>query len=175
MHWSHLPYYALYEHWAHLGSLQSYRTIVNLYCYGIIGTPASTCGGGGKSFDPPRMPTPSSLQTTMPEEPFHPKSCLTIHTTILVNFKHCAGWREIRPLREVRTLQSSNSWLISFHFTPTLTYCTTKWIWRIQCYRCSVVLLKCSSPKSLRSYTILQDIWILRSVALRFTSGKFLT
>ena len=34
----------LYEHWAHLGSLRSYRTIVNLYCYGIIGTPASTCG-----------------------------------------------------------------------------------------------------------------------------------
>ena len=45
MHWSHLRCHALYEHWAHLGSLGSYRTIVNLYCYGIIGTPASTCGG----------------------------------------------------------------------------------------------------------------------------------
>ena len=43
MHWSHLQCHALYEHWAHLGSLGSYRTIVNLYCYGIIGTPASTC------------------------------------------------------------------------------------------------------------------------------------
>ena len=44
--WSHIWCHALYGHWAHLGSLWSYRTIANLYCYGIIGTPVSTCGKG---------------------------------------------------------------------------------------------------------------------------------
>ena len=69
MHWSHLPHYALYEPWAHLGSLRSYRTIVNLYCYGIIGTPASTCAH-------------SPLHHTLPSITLSPPSHSPLHHTL---------------------------------------------------------------------------------------------
>ena len=52
-------------------------------------------------FDPPPMPAPSSLPTTMPEEPSGPKSRLVIHKMALVNFKSYAGRQEIGPFHKV--------------------------------------------------------------------------
>ena len=66
--WSHIWCHALYGHWAHLGSLWSYRTIANLYCYGIIGTPASTCGYQGQWVFFSSKPWFCSFQCSSPEK-----------------------------------------------------------------------------------------------------------
>ena len=58
-------------------------------------------------FDPPPMPAPSSLPTTMPEEPSGPKSRLVIHKMALVNFKSYAGRQEIGPFHKVGKQRSS--------------------------------------------------------------------
>ncbi|KAF9469527.1 RecF/RecN/SMC N terminal domain-containing protein [Collybia nuda] len=51
-------------------------------------------------FDPPPMPTPSTLPTAIPEEPAGPKSRLVIHKMALINFKSYAGRQEIGPFHK---------------------------------------------------------------------------
>jgi structural maintenance of chromosome 4 len=96
-------------------------------------------------FDPPPMPTPSSLPQTMAEEPAGPKSRLVIHKMVLVNFKSYAGRQEIGPFHKVSvsiTLLSAINSLLSL---VIFFYRRPQWLRKIQHYRRSSVRVWVSS------------------------------
>lgn len=107
-------------------------------------------------FEPPPMPAPSSLPTTMPEEPSGPKSRLVIHKMALVNFKSYAGRQEIGPFHKVS--HQFSTFTFSDSSSVVLFHCWTQWIREVEHYRCAFIRLRIprfqdETRKDIRAYS----------------------